>query len=76
MEKENNKVHITNHTSRQNTQCREVVKLTYKLRLRECTSSSKYQVEKENNKFHIIVHKCYEAGKSNLPTEQVHKSSK
>ena len=50
------KVHITNHTSRQNTQCCEVVKLTYQLSISECTSTTKYEVEKENNKFHIIVH--------------------
>ena len=56
MEKENKKVHITDHTSRQNTQSCEVVKLTYQLSKSECTSSPKYQVEKENNKFHIIVH--------------------
>ena len=57
MEKEKNKVIITNHTSfLHNTQCCEVVKLTYRLSIRECTGSRKYQVEKEKNKVHVTDH--------------------
>ena len=85
MEKEKNKVIITIHTSfLHNTQCCEIVKLTYQLSIRECTGSRKYQVEKEKNKVHVTVHtsrkndKHYEAVKSNLHAEhkQVHKFTK
>ena len=85
MEKEKSKVIITIHTSfLHNTQCCEVVKLTYLLSIRECTGSRKYQVEKEKNKVHVTDHtsrkndKHYEAVKSNLQAEhkQVHKFTK
>ena len=73
---------ITNHTFFLHiTQCCEVVKLTYRLSIRECTGSRKYQVEKEKNKVHVTDHtsrKNDETVKSNLHAEhkQVHKFTK
>ena len=60
------------------------IKVTYTLRIRECTSSRKYQVEEEKNKVNV-THitscqnaQCCEAVKSNLPPEdkRMHKFTK
>ena len=50
-------------------------KVTYTLRISECTSSEKQRVEKEKNKIDVTHHsfhqndKSYKVEKSNLPTE-------
>ena len=60
------------------------IKVTYTLSIRECTSSRKCQVEEEQNKVNVTDRtscqnaQCYEAVKSNLPTEhkRMHKFAK
>ena len=76
MEKENKKVHVTEHTSCHNDEHFQAVESN--LHAEQIHKSTKWRKRKTKFMLHLTCHNYehYEAVESNLPTEQVHKCSK